>query len=234
MAPVNKSMWKTTLREIRASLGRYLAIFAIIALGVGFFSGLKVTGPSMVKITDSYLKARNMFDYRLISTLGLVDDDVEDISRTEGVVAARGAYQADAVVTNGSNEVAVRFHSLTPGVNDPKLSAGRLPSSSGEALADARFCSESIIGQTITLADSNTEDNLGHFARRDFTIVGLAYSPLYLNYERGTTSVGNGSVSYFCFILPGDFDIEAYTDIYVRADFDSYIFSDEYNNKKDS
>ncbi len=231
---MNRSMWKTTLREIRASLGRYLAILAIIALGVGFFSGLKVTGPSMVKVADSFLKDHRLFDYRLISTLGLTGDDVAAICSAEGVRTAAGAYQADAVVTNGSSESAVRFHSLSTDINTPSLTAGRLPEHSGEALADARFCSESMIGQTITLADSNSEDNLDNFKRRDFTVVGLAYSPIYLNYERGTTSVGNGSLSYFCFILPEDFDIEVFTDIYVKADADPYIYSDEYNALKDS
>ena len=230
---MNRSMWKTTLREIRASLGRYLAIFAIIALGVGFFSGLKVTGPAMVKVADSFLKDHRFFDYRLISTLGLTEDDVAAISSAGSVRTAVGAYQADAVVTNGSSESAVRFHSLSTDINTPSLTVGRLPERSGEALADARFCSESMIGQTIRLADSNSEDNLDNFKRRDFTIVGLAYSPLYLNYERGTTSVGNGSLSYFSFILPEDFDMEVFTDIYVKTDSDPYIYSDEYNDLKD-
>ncbi|MBP5653524.1 MAG: FtsX-like permease family protein [Lachnospiraceae bacterium] len=230
---MNRSMWKTTLREIRASLGRYLAIFAIIALGVGFFSGLKVTGRAMVKVTDDYLKEHSFYDYRLISTLGLEEADAEALRRMTGVRAASGAYHADAVVTDGSAEVAVSFHSITPGINTPSLTAGRMPVSSGEAVADARFCSESMIGTTIRLADSNTDDNLENFARRDFTIVGLAYSPLYLNYERGTTSVGNGSVSYFCLILPEDFDFEVYTDIYVKMDSDPYIYSDDYKSFKD-
>ena len=231
---MNRSIWKTTLREIRASLGRYLAIFAIIALGVGFFSGLKVTGPAMVKVADSFLKDHSFFDYRFISTLGLTDDDVAAIGAADGIRTAAGAYQADAVVTGGSGESAVRFHSLTSDINTPSLTAGRLPERSGEAVVDGRFCSEDMIGRTITLSDSNSEDTFDSFNRRDFTVVGLAYSPLYLNYERGTTSVGNGSVSYFCFILPEDFDIEVYTEIYAKTDSDHYIYSDEYNALKDS
>ena len=30
-------IWKSTFREIKESLGRFLAILAIVALGVGFF-----------------------------------------------------------------------------------------------------------------------------------------------------------------------------------------------------
>ena len=77
-------MWKTTLREIRASLGRYLAIFAIIALGVGFFSGLKVTKEAMLDAGDRFVKDTDMFDYRLISTLGLTDEDVDKFATISG------------------------------------------------------------------------------------------------------------------------------------------------------
>ena len=74
---MNRNMWKTTVREIYGSLGRYLAIFAIIALGVGFFSGLKVTRQTMVDAADRFVRSQNMFDYRLISTIGLTDEDYE-------------------------------------------------------------------------------------------------------------------------------------------------------------
>lgn len=93
---MNKSMWKTTLREIKNSLGRYLAIFAIIALGVGFFSGLRVTHDAMVEATDGFVAEHSMFDYRLISTLGFTDDDIDEFKQTDGIEDAYGAYRADA------------------------------------------------------------------------------------------------------------------------------------------
>ncbi|MCR5324482.1 MAG: FtsX-like permease family protein [Lachnospiraceae bacterium] len=227
---MNKSMWKTTLREIRASFGRYLAIFAIIALGVGFFSGLKVTKEAMLEAGDSFLKRNDMFDYRLISTLGLTEDDVDVISGSANVEYAYGAYQADAVVSDGENEFVVRFHSLDDRVNTPELKVGRLPEKSGEAVVDGRYYSESSIGKTVRLASSNTEETLEHFSQNEFTVVGIAYSPLYLNYERGTTSVGNGSVSCYYLILPEDFDFEVYTDIYLSLKDKEFIYSEEYDN----
>ncbi|MCR5685824.1 MAG: FtsX-like permease family protein [Lachnospiraceae bacterium] len=225
---MNSNMWKTTLREIRSSLGRYLAILAITALGVGFFSGLKVTKKAMLDAGNRFVSSNDMFDYRLISTIGLTDEDVSSFISREGVEYAYGAYQADAVVYDGSREFAVRFHSLDENVNTLKLTAGRLPSSPGEIVADGRFYSDTSIGTVIRLAESNSSDTLDKFSRTDFTIVGTAFSPLYLNYERGTTSVGNGSISYFYYILPEDFDIEAYTDIYLTLDDKEYLYSDVY------
>ena len=227
-------MWKTTLREIKQSLGRYLAIFAIIALGVGFFSGLKVTREAMVDASDRFVDDHEMYDFRLISTLGLTVDDTEALSKMSGVKHVSGAYRADAIVSSGSSEFIVSFLSYDPDINTPSLTAGRLPAASGEAVADGRFYSESAIGSKVTLSPNNTEDTLENFARTDFTIVGLAYSPLYLNYERGTTSVGNGSVSYFYYILPEDFDFEVYTDIYLTLEQEEYIYSDRYNDMIDA
>ncbi len=227
---MNRNMWKTTLREIKASFGRYLAIFSIIALGVGFFSGLKVTKETMLEAGDRFIKNTDMFDIRLISTLGLTDDDVTAISSINGVEHAYGAYQADAVVTDNAKEYVVRFHSIDDNVNKLELTSGRLPVAPGEAVADARYYSESSLGKTVTLSDSNKEDTLDRFSTNEFTIVGTAYSPLYLNYERGTSSVGNGSVSSFCFILPEDFDFEVYTDIYLSLTDKEFLYSKAYED----
>ncbi len=232
--PMNKSMWKTTLREIRSSFGRYIAIFAIIALGVGFFSGLKVTRQVMVEATDKFVSEHGMFDYRLISTLGLTDTDVEAIRALPEVDDAYGAYQADAIVDDGSNEFVVRFHSFNTTINVPSLKAGRLPSAPGEAVADARFYPEFALGKTVRLAADNTSETFDNFTRTEFTIVGLAYSPLYMNYERGTSSIGNGVISYFFIVPPEDFNVEAYTDIYLRLKDNAFIYSDEYNDLIDA
>ena len=225
---MNRNMWKTTLREIRSSLGRYLAIFAIIALGVGFFSGLKVTKEAMLDSGDRFLKDNNMFDFRLISTLGLTDEDVEKAKLLSGVEAVYGAYQADAVVFDGEREYVARFHSLDEKINTVSITAGRLPEKAGEILADGRFFSPNDIGKTITISENNKQENIDSFSVSEYTVVGMGYSPLYLNYERGTTSVGNGSISYFFLVFPENFSMEVYTDIYLTLEDKFLIYTDEY------
>ena len=226
---MNKSMWKTTLREIKNSLGRYLAIFAIIGLGVGFFSGLRVTHDAMVEATDGFVKDHAMFDYRLISTLGFTDDDIDELKKTDGIEDAYGAYRADAIVTDNEREYVASFHSLDDTVNTPSLTYGRMPETPGEILADGRFYPKDLVGKTITLSDNNTSDTLSCFSRTEFTVVGLAFSPLYLNYERGNSSVGNGTVTYFFLAFPEDFSMPVYTDAYLTAAKKNHIYTDEYN-----
>lgn len=231
---MNKNMWKTTLREIKSSLGRYLAIFAIIALGVGFFSGLKVTKEAMLDAGDRFLTENNMFDYRLISTLGLTDEDVEKAKQIQGVEAVYGAYQADALVYDGQREYVARFHSTDDKVNKVSLKAGRLPEKAGEIVADGRYFSTSDVGKTIIVSQNNKQENIDSFSVTEYTVVGVGYSPLYLNYERGTTSVGNGSISYFFLVTPDNFSMEIYTDIYLTLDEKYFIYTDEYKENIDA
>ena len=91
---MKSTILKTTLREIRESLGRYMAILAIVALGVGFFTGLKVTKPAMLKAGGEYLEDNNLYDLRLLSTVGFDEQDVKAINSREGVEIAEriGVY----------------------------------------------------------------------------------------------------------------------------------------------
>ena len=227
---MNKNMWRTTLREIRSSLGRYLAIFAIIALGVGFFSGLKVSREAFVDAGDRFVTENNMFDFRLVSTIGLTDEDVKEAEKIAGVEYAVGAYQAEAIVSDNGREFVARFHSNTENINKLSLKAGRLAQKAGEIVADGRYHSESDIGKHIVISENNKPENSDKFRVKEYEIVGIAFSPLYLNYERGTSSVGNGSVSCFYYVTEDCFDIEVYTEIYLTLSEKFEIYSDEYDD----
>mgnify|MGYP000711332693 CR=1 FL=1 len=70
-------MLKLTMRQIRSSLTRFLAIAAIVALGVGFFCGLRLTKTAMVHTLNDYAEAHRMYDFRLVSTVGFDETDAE-------------------------------------------------------------------------------------------------------------------------------------------------------------
>ena len=136
-----KALRKSSLREIRKSLGRYLAILAIVALGVGFFCGLRVCRDAMVETGDDYLDRQSMYDYRLVSTVGFDQGDADAFADISGVTAAAGAVSQDALVdvTGLDMSGVVIFNSLTEDVNEISLTAGRLPRANNEAVADAQF-----------------------------------------------------------------------------------------------
>ena len=111
-------MKKTTLREIRQSLGRYLAIFAIVAMGVGFFAGLKITRQVMITSANAYLEEKQLYDFRLLSTLGFEEEDVQTLSSKEDVRFVEGAVAADILYFNQQgNEDFIKAHSLLQNIN---------------------------------------------------------------------------------------------------------------------
>lgn len=231
-----KSMMKrNTFREIKKSFGRYFAILAIIALGVAFFSGLKITQSVMVHSADVYLKDLQFYDYRLVSTLGFTEENVEALAEKEDVRAAEGAISAEVLYKDaGENERVIKMHSITEKVNKLKLIAGEMPQSADECVVDSALFSEDAIGSKLVLSENNTTDDLDKFAYKEYTITGLVQSPCYIQFERGNTSIGNGRISGFAYILKDGFTVDYDTEIYIKFDEDYDIYSDEYDSYIDA
>ena len=152
------SAWrKNNLRELRHSIGRYLAILSIIALGVGFFAGLKAAKPAMLLTGQDYLNETKFYDFRLITTLGLTQEDERYFASLDGVAAAEGAVSVDAVAETGGRERTVKILTLTDRVNLPKLTAGRMPQTASECLADTHRFSEKDRSVKLSCNDNNSE-----------------------------------------------------------------------------
>lgn len=231
-----KSMMKrNTFREIKKSFGRYFAILAIIALGVAFFSGLKITQSVMVHSADVYLKDLQFYDYRLVSTLGFTEENVEALAQKEDVRAAEGAVSAEVLYKDaGENERVIKMHSITEKVNKLKLVAGEMPQSADECVVDSALFSEDAIGSKLVLSENNTADDLDKFAYKEYTITGLVQSPCYIQFERGNASIGNGRISGFAYLLKDGFAVDYDTEIYIKFDEDYDIYSDEYDAYMDA
>ena len=225
-------MWKTTYREIRQSFGRYFAILAIIALGVGFFVGLMVVTPAMVRNGGRYLNSHDLYDLRLLSTLGFEKDSVEAFTAREDVKAVEGAVSSDflAVDESGKSRVLVA-QTLLEVQNQVELKAGRLPEAADEIVVDSSLFSKDDIGKTIQVSDENSEETADLFAYDVYTIVGVADASYYMNYQRGSTTLGTGRVSGFVYMLPDGFDTDYYTEIFVRLDQNDKLYSDIYKAK---
>ena len=221
-------MQKTTLREIRGTLGRFFAILAIIALGVGFFTGVRITTPAMVHTVNEFLEEKQFYDYRLISTLGWEEEDVEAFRNQGGVRYAEGANTLDALfLDEEDNEFVLKLHTLPENLNQIRLEEGRLPENNQECLIDAAYRGLKP-GDELYLAELNEEDTLEALTHEKFTIVGTAYTSYYLNNERGTTSIGTGNVAGYLYVPEESFDLDYYSEIFIRFDQDEEIYSDKY------
>lgn len=224
-------MKKAAVREIKGSFGRYFAILAIIALGVGFFSGVRITTPAMVNTINSFLDNHQFYDYRLISSTGWSAEDAEALSSMEDVRAAETAYSFDAIYNyKGGKENVLKTLSITNDLNTLEIVSGRMPQSPDECVIDADMHAIPPLGSSITLSKENDDETMGCLSGKTFKVVGTVYSPLFINFERGTTSIGNGSVAGFVYMLPEAFEMSYCYEIYIRFDHDHEIYSDEYKD----
>ena len=228
---MNSETRKMLLRSIRASLGRFLAILAITALGVGFYAGLKSSQPDMLRSADDYLRRQRMYDLQLMSSLGLMKSDPAAFRRLPGVDAAEGACSADAYARVGEDEEEVwHFQTLTEEVAVPELLLGRMPEGADECLGDSSVFKEEDLGRHIVLTDSNSEDTLEHFAGRDFTLVGIARSPRYISVDRGSSELGSGKPAGFVLLPAAAFTDEVYHELLLWLDLPGEIYSEEYSD----
>lgn len=238
---MTKSLIKNTFREIKNTKARFISIMAIIALGVGFFAGIKATVPSMYNLARTYTDEQELMDYRLVSTVGFDEDDIKAVKNTDGVTSVMPSYFCDVQTDADSGGRTMRVIALPEKYGDNSvqnklvLTEGRLPEKSGEIAADSTsFTAEGYkIGDKIRFAKQTGDtDTSTELKTLEYTVVGLVQSPLYIAYQRGTTTVGNGKISDYFYICPEDFAFERYTELYVKTDIsDKFLaYTDDYDN----
>ena len=235
---------KDIVRSIRHSLGRFIAIAAIVALGTGFYAGLRMTAPDMNLAADEYYDGTALMDIRVVSTLGLTDEDIEALRQVEGVQAVMPAYSADVLATLAGDQYVMRVHSLPAAaaasqpageaavasddadyLNRLQLVEGRWPAAPGECVIfnDKVMSGPSELGDTITV-DASVGDVEDTLSRTEFTVVGRVHSPLYVSSTTmGTTTIGSGTIQQFMYVLPEDFSpdlpyVEAYISVQGAAE----------------
>ena len=228
------ALFKDMFRNISNSKGRFISIVVIIALGVAFFSGLKKAPEDMKYTADQYYKDYNLFDIRVVSSLGLTDDDVDSIKSIEGVEDVRATYFVDAIAKEGDNESVFRVfgYDSNDQINGYKLLEGRFPENEDECLIE-KGIEENLrfdIGSKVKLKSGKNEDLNESLENKEYTVVGAVQSPYYLSFEKGNSSIGNGRVSGYIVIPEENFKLDIYTDIYmtVKGTKELNSYSDDY------
>lgn len=238
MVTVKRTFRKTLYREVRQSLSRFLAIFAIVALGVGFLAGLLATTPDMRLSMDNYFDENSLMDLRVVSTLGLTEDDCTVLRETEGVQAVMPAYNTDKLTDIDERaDIVTRFHSLPFGqdgaeyINRVQLVDGRLPEKADECVVvtDQTGSTGIAPGSVVTVTGPEDDDML---AVNEFTVVGTVHSTYYFSVERESSSVGTGTVQVVLYVLQDAFSSEVYTEIYLLVDGAKELltYSDDYTD----
>lgn len=243
---MTRSYRKNIRRTFKHTKSRFIAIFSIIALGVGFLAGLNATPVDMKESMEAYMDDANFYDIRIVSTLGLTDDDISALAAIDGVKDVQPAYNADLLVQTGDDTVVARAHSLpiTTGKEETEKSTsslstdgntatnaqdtinklflvdGHMPEKSGECVVEAGandMASAYPIGSKLVISPEN-EDLDSKLSTTEYEVVGIVHSANYFSFEREPASVGNGRVNLLMYLLPEDYAFTAYTEIYLTVD----------------
>ncbi len=235
---------KNIFREIWNTKSRFISILAIIGISVGFYTGLRSASPSMIETARQYFQNQHLSDISVVSTVGFDDEDVKTLKGLDCVTDVSPGYSADLLVSRDSDDSVVRVYSLPEKtdtssvvINEPVLSDGRLPVKEGECVIESYYLSMSgyHIGDTIVFNKKcENKDTTDFIKHTEYKIVGVVESPMYLTFSRGNSTIGNGSVLFYMMILPEDFCLERYTNMYLRTKASSMgvsDFSDEYDEQ---
>lgn len=206
------------LRTIKKSFGCFCSLIIMSLLGVLVYVGLEATSPDMLNSLDKYLDEHDTYDIKIISTMGLTDEDIESLKNVEGVLKSEGFKNVDVLITVNEVDTVINVSSLPSDINKLDIISGRLPEKEDEIVVEDNYLKKlnKKIGDKIILEDEN-------LINHEFTIVGSVRSSLYfsntkVNQNRGTTTIGSGTINYYSYILKSNFKQEYYTNIYLMVD----------------
>ena len=190
---MKKALMKDSVKEIRKTYKRFLSILLMAFLGVGFFAGVRATSPDMTNTIDKYYDNQNVYDIQIMSTLGLTDNDIEEISKIDNVEKVIGTYETDGKVEIDDTEKIVKVICVEE-INSPQLLDGKLPENEDECVVEPNFLTQNNkkIGDTIDVEIENTKNSDGeeveYLKQKNMKIVGTIQSPLYISNDRGSST----------------------------------------------
>ena len=219
-------------------MGRFVSIFFIVALGVAFYSGIRASEPSMRITADQYFDDSELMDLKVMGTMGLTKADIKAIGKVSGIEAVEGGYSKDVLCPVGDNEKVVHMLSMQKNFDQVSVVKGRLPEKAGECLVDEDFLSytDLKVGDTVTFHSGDGEALTDSLVTDTYKIVGIGNSPLYISFGRGSSTIGTGEISGFVVVDKASFDMDVYTEAYVKVSGaeEKTAFTDEYNNLSDA
>lgn len=228
---------KDIFREIKISLGRFLSILCIVAIGVAFFAGIKASAPDMKNSADTYFDKHNVQDIQVYSTIGLTKKDVAAIKRIKGVKSVQPNFSMDTLSQIDSTQMVIKVisYGIDQKMNKIRVVEGRMPERENECLIEASSATNKLygtfhIGDTIKLQSGTDEALSKSLKHTKYKIVGTCYNPNYLSYEKGSSNIGSGTVNSFIYIQNTNVLKDYYTevDVCVKGAKDLDCYSDEY------
>ncbi len=231
---MKSALLKDSIKEIKNTYKRFLSILVMAFLGVGFFAGMRAASPDMVDTIDQYYKESQVYDIKILSTLGLTNDDIDAISEIDEIENTVGTYETEGKIEIDNKEIITKIMSVEK-LNKPILLQGNLPKTQNECVVEDSFltANHKSIGDTIEVEAEKTKNDEGeeveYLNKNILKIVGTVKSPLYISRDRGTSSLGSGKIDYYIYVHKENIKAnEIYTNIYIKLkNSENYTTSSE-------
>ena len=231
---MKSALLKDSIKEIKNTYKRFLSILVMAFLGVGFFAGMRAASPDMVDTIDQYYKESQVYDIKILSTLGLTNDDIDALSEIDEIENTVGTYETDGKIEIDNKEIITKIMSVEK-LNKPILLQGNLPKTQNECVVEDSFltANHKSIGDTIEVEVEKTKNDEGeeveYLNKNILKIVGTVKSPLYISRDRGTSSLGSGKIDYYIYVPKENIKAnEIYTNIYIKLkNSENYTTSSE-------
>lgn len=220
---------KLLARTIKKTFGRYVALFAIVTLGVAFFTGLKNAEPAMKKTCNGFYNSQKIYEIMAVSPMGITDSQFKQIKEDTGRGVLEAGYRLETVINFGKSENAVNILSLPKHLSKPSLAYGRMPRKTNECLGDPKIFNKGDIGKTIKISDVNNSDTLREIKKHDLKIVGIATSPRFASVDKESTNLAGGKIDGTIYVPEDSFSMPVYSEIFLRVSAaDNDYFADDY------
>lgn len=240
---MKKALIKDSFKQIKVGYKRFISILLMALLGVGFFAGLRATSPDMLNSINQYYIDQNVYDIQILSTLGLTNEDINELKKIEKVKEVYGTYSKDVLIKTEKNELVTKIIGIE-NVNKPRLVEGKMPENSNECVVETTFlqATNKKVGDIIRVEENSandeekseniesaqqksdtentekSEEKSPELKEKNLTIVGTVQSPIYISREKGTSTLGAGKVDYFMYVPISNIDSDIFTEIYIKLE----------------
>lgn len=216
-------MVKDILRELKARKLQFFAILLITTLGVGFFIGIRVTGYDMRLTADTYMEDANVLDLEIMHSLGVDDEMIKEINT---ILGAKGhpLRSIDLYAESNKFDNVIKVYEYNDATKDDiTLIEGRMPVFENEAVIDSMLLEV----HDIKLFDKIKLKTNDIFKEATLNVVGIGQSSLYMDKNRGNTSLGAGVVSGFVYADGLESKLKEVTQIRYRFENDTDVVEKE-------
>lgn len=211
--------FKYIIKGFKTNLSRFLAVIAIVALGVGVLVGLLSSPSDLEASMNKYYNEHNLMDLVLKSNIGFSNDALDLISSDDTIIEALYINEANMEYNGDKYNARIISRKMNDNINSLILNEGRFPLYKNECIA----LSDNTSYLKLRVGDSFVFDG------ENYIVSGIASSVEFISIEREYNLNGSNKLDFIFYTDSSLNSFDAITDLYIR--FKSLSGLDRFKDK---